>query len=109
MDSVTEPHFFSVVAWCIVILKNLMVIRKQETCDGQHFLVRYINALLPFVIPESSSGLPIPLAAKKPGMWKRKRSFFCGSGSAKNLSLPLSHRLFDLKSNLAQKFCRFPW
>ena len=28
------------------------------------------------------------------GMWKR--SFFCGNGSAKNLSLP--HRLFDLKS-----------
>ena len=28
-----------------------------------------------------------------------KRSFFCGSGSAKNLPLSLPHRLFDLKSN----------
>ena len=37
-------------------------------------------------------------------MWKR--SFFCGSGSAKNLPLP--HRLFDLNSNLAKKFCPFP-
>ena len=40
----------------------------------------------------------------QPGM--RKRSFFCGS--AKNLPLPLPHRLFDLKSNLAKKFCPFP-
>jgi len=38
------------------------------------------------------------------GSWKR--SFFCGSGSAK--ILPLPHRLFDLKRNLAQKFCPFP-
>ena len=44
----------------------------------------------------------------EPGMWKR--SFFCGSGSrsAKILPLPLPHRLFDLKSNLAKKFCPFP-
>ena len=35
-----------------------------------------------------------------------KRSFFCGSGSAK--ILPLPHRLFDLVSNLAKKFCPFP-
>ena len=47
------------------------------------------------------------------GSWKRwKRSFFCGSGSgsrsAKNLPLPLPNRLFDLKSNLAKKFCPFP-
>ena len=40
------------------------------------------------------------------GIWKRKRSFFYGSRSAKNLPLP--HRLFDLKSNLAKKFCPFP-
>ena len=38
-----------------------------------------------------------------PGMWKR--SFFCGSGSAKILLLP--HRLFYLKSKLAKKFCPF--
>ena len=49
----------------------------------------------------------------EPGMWKRKRwkrSFFCGSGSrsAKILPLPLPHRLFDLKSNLAKQFCPFP-
>ena len=31
-----------------------------------------------------------------------------GSGSAKILPLPLPHRLFDLKSNLAKKFCPFP-
>ena len=45
------------------------------------------------------------------GSWKRKRwkrSFFCGSGSAKILPLPLPHRLFDFKSNLAKKFCPFP-
>ena len=30
---------------------------------------------------------------------------FCGSGSAENLRFPLPHRLFDLKSNLAKKFC----
>ena len=42
------------------------------------------------------------------GSWKRKRSFFCVSGSAKNLPLPLPHRLFDLKSNLAKKLCPFP-
>ena len=45
------------------------------------------------------------------GSWKRKRwkqSFFCGSGSEKNLSLPFPHRLFDLKSNLAETFCPFP-
>ena len=43
----------------------------------------------------------------RPGMWKR--SFFCGSGSrgAKILPLPLPHRLFDLKNNLAKKFCPF--
>ena len=46
------------------------------------------------------------------GMRKRKRwkrSFFCGSGSRseKILPLPLPHRLFDLKSNLAKKFCPF--
>ena len=35
-----------------------------------------------------------------------KRSFYCGSGSAK--ILPLPHRLFDLKSNLAKKLCPFP-
>jgi len=41
------------------------------------------------------------------GSWKRwKRSFFCGS--AKILPLPLLHRLFDLKSKLAKKFCPFP-
>jgi len=40
----------------------------------------------------------------KPGM--RKRSFFCGSGSAK--ILPLPHKLFDLVSNLAKTFCPFP-
>ena len=37
----------------------------------------------------------------------------CGSGSGasgseKNLSFPLPHRLFDLKSNLAETFCPFP-
>ena len=43
------------------------------------------------------------------GMWKRwKWSFFCGSGSTKNLPLALPHRLFDLKSLLAKKFCPFP-
>ena len=44
----------------------------------------------------------------KAGM--RKHSFFCGSGSAKILPLPLPHRrLFDWKkSNLAKKFCPFP-
>jgi len=41
-----------------------------------------------------------------PGMWKW--SFFCGSRSAKILPLLLQHRLFDLKSNLAKKFCPFP-
>ena len=30
-------------------------------------------------------------------LWKRKRE-----------NLSLSHRLFDLKSNLAKKFCPFP-
>jgi len=35
-----------------------------------------------------------------------KRSFFCGSGKVK--ILPLPHRLFDLVSNLAKKFCPFP-
>jgi len=39
------------------------------------------------------------------GSWKR--SFFCGSGSAKILPLGLPHRLFDLKINLAKKFCPF--
>ena len=38
------------------------------------------------------------------GSWKR--SFFCRSGSAKNLPLP--YRLFDLKSNLAKKLFPFP-
>ena len=45
------------------------------------------------------------------GSWKRKwwkQSFFCGSGSAKILPLPVPHRLFDLESNLAKKFCPFP-
>ena len=32
----------------------------------------------------------------------------CGSGSAKNLPLPLPHMLFDLKSNLAKKFSPYP-
>ena len=35
----------------------------------------------------------------------------CGSGSGGSRSaryLPLPHRLFDLKSNLAKKFCPFP-
>ena len=44
-------------------------------------------------------------------IWKRKRwkrSFFCGSGTAKILPLPLPHRLFDLESNMAKKFCPFP-
>jgi len=40
------------------------------------------------------------------GSWKWKRSFFCGSGSAK--ILPLPHRLSNLESNLAKKFCPFP-
>ena len=44
--------------------------------------------------------LRIEAEALKPGMWKR--SFLCGSRSAKNLPLP--HRLFDLKRNLAKKF-----
>ena len=34
-----------------------------------------------------------------------KRSFT--GGSAKILSLPFPHRLFDLKSNLVKKFCPF--
>jgi len=43
------------------------------------------------------------------GSWKRwKRSFFCGSGSGSAKILPLPHRLFDLESNLAKKFCPFP-
>ena len=30
-------------------------------------------------------------------LWKRsKRSFFCGCGSAKNLPLPLPHKLLDI-------------
>jgi len=32
---------------------------------------------------------------------------FCGSRSVKILPLPLQHRLFDLKSNLAKKFVHF--
>ena len=51
----------------------------------------------------------------KPGMWKRKRKRWKRSFSVeaeaearKNLPLPLPHRLFDLKSNLAKKFCPFP-
>ena len=32
-------------------------------------------------------------------LWKRKREI---------LPLPLPHRLFDLESNLAKKFCPFP-
>jgi len=40
------------------------------------------------------------------GSWKR--SSFCGSGSAEVPPLPLPHRLFDLESNLAKKFCPFP-
>jgi len=40
------------------------------------------------------------------GMWKQ--SFFCGSGSVKIVLLPLPHRLFDLKINLAKTFCPFP-
>jgi len=32
----------------------------------------------------------------------------CGTGSAKILPLPLPHRLFNLESNLAKKFCPFP-
>ena len=31
-----------------------------------------------------------------------------GSGRTKILPLPLPYRLFDLKSNLAKKFCLFP-
>ena len=44
------------------------------------------------------------------GSWKRwKQCFLCGSGSrsATTLPFPPSHRLFDLKSNLAKKFCPF--
>jgi len=53
----------------------------------------------------------------EPGMWKRKLEAEVGSGpfsmeaearSAKILPLPLTHRLFDLESNLAKKFCSFP-
>jgi len=45
------------------------------------------------------------------GSWKRKRwkrVFSFGSGSAKILPLPIPHRLFNLESNLAKKFCPFP-
>ena len=40
---------------------------------------------------------------------KAEAVLFCesGGGSAKNLPLPLPHRLFELKSNLAKKFCPF--
>ena len=31
-----------------------------------------------------------------------------GCGSGRIFALPLPHRLFDLKSNLAKKFCPFP-
>ena len=40
------------------------------------------------------------------GMRKLGAVFFCTS--AKILPLPLPHRLFDLKSNLAKKFYPFP-
>ena len=35
---------------------------------------------------------PHGIDRSKPGKWKRKQFFFCGSGSAKNLPLPLPHR-----------------
>ena len=51
--------------------------------------------------------VPLSVILLKPGIWKR--SFFCKSGSesAKILPLPLPHKLFDLKSNLAKTFCPF--
>ena len=38
----------------------------------------------------------------------QKWSLFCRSRSTKILSLLLPHKLFNLKSNLAKKFCPFP-
>jgi len=60
-----------------------------------------------FTKKENISGVTRDVEAEA-GSWKR--SFFCGSGSgnAKILPLPLPHRLFDLESNLAKKFCPFP-
>jgi len=60
-----------------------------------------------------SSGGPVYLCTLEQGCgsgsWKPwKRSFCCGSGSAKILPIPLPHRLYDLKSNLAKNFCPFP-
>ena len=37
-----------------------------------------------------------------------KRSFICGSGSAKILLLPLPHRLFDLRVTWRKSFAHFP-
>ena len=69
-----------------------------------------------FASGKSAAGANLPLVELdqlKSGMWKRKqwkRSFFCGSGRGcvKILPLLLPHRLFDLKSNLARKFCPYP-
>jgi len=49
-------------------------------------------------------------SGKTPGMWKREAVLFLWKWKRKReiLPLPLPHRLFELSSNLAKKFCPFP-
>ena len=96
---------------------NVKACRLLVDKTSSHYLTKQeipLTLLLHLVHTKSK----IPLVTPRPVFhnkfsWKsgmRKRSSFCGSGSrsAKILPLPLPHRLFDLKSNLAKKFCPFP-
>ena len=95
---------------------NLFVKRKILICMAfvqsflsttLHLFPSWIGMFLPKIIVKYLIGYEVLLKQGfGSGSWNRKRSFFCGS--AKNLLLPLPHRLLDLKSNLVKKFCPFP-
>jgi len=99
----TSPCLHSPASLCILFYtRSLYSLLQATVCHCNE------HRLSPVSKDRAVDICKIASNALKPGMWKRwKRSFFCGSGSAKILPLPLPHRLFDLESNLAKKFCPF--
>ena len=52
------------------------------------FCLFSLHSTLPFFYKTIFMSVGVTFDVLKPGMWKRKQSFFCGSGSAKIPLLP---------------------
>ena len=103
------------VILCLIFKIRSKVTNFRTDCNGgfsiQDFFFFFFSfaccgvAKIVSTCPRNNITKTTIITYTKIGMWKL--SFFCGSGSRSAKNLPLPHRLFDLKSNLAKKFSPF--